>query len=464
MRRAILGSWYDMDMILVYQWGVWYDTDEQKENPNNKNFPDLRLAYNYVCRDEIVLSQFKAAGLLFTKGYIHPAPSPTTFTFGTETIYSPLYPCSYIRKHWPEIATISIKYGAEIEFDPDFSKDYKLDKEYKADGEVVEENFTEAIEPSEEFVWDWPNERLVVDVPEAKVVIGSLNEEFKFKDGVKIQNIELSQDIDLSFPFVCFALVSQDGKPIPCSEKLILSMVSTSKNTGVGTSPVLFKRPSAKIILPYMEGRKVRKVDFALETISVEDASESITISKKEPIFYCEIYIETIEKTIPISAFEMYTKNKRTRQGAIIFPKKLWFSPYFWWWFSIPKPAYYWFPVPKDWDRVSPLTCELYFVPQINKKVKHGRPGHYNVQFSVRFRDYKPGDTFEDAPSDTGEPVTVDITSNKRYKQTIKVSAHRISKDAEYIELVIQRPGKEDNYPAGVALQLVVIRYYAIKY
>jgi hypothetical protein len=82
------------------------------------------------------------------------------------------------------------------------------------------------------------------------------------------------------------------------------------------------------------------------------------------------------------------------------------------------------------------------------------------VQLFIRVRDYKPGDTFEDAPSDTGEPVTVDITPNKRYKQTIKVPAHRISKDAEYIELVIQRPGKEDNYPAGVVLQLVVIRYY----
>jgi hypothetical protein len=322
MRMATYGSWQDYDGIFFYIFitglhegdTMLYKNEDYLKAPlavSNKQ--SMWLGCQFAA-DEILLSQLKAAGQIFLNGYIKPAQHPTTFTFGKKYLFSD-FASRYLngnqgqineKDHYPAIRRTSTLYGARVAVDPSW------DGTVKTEGPIVEDEFKSSIQPSEQFVWDWPNGRLIIDTPQAKVAAGFLGKQVEFKDGVTVKNINRE--------FACIALVSQDGKPIVESDRIIFSAVNESCNTGFefkateapkqvpedmiigqpfeevlksvvdpGIAPVIVNRVACELTLPGANGRKAKMIDFALRNFKTEDADRGVVLRAEDPVFYCEI-------------------------------------------------------------------------------------------------------------------------------------------------------------------------------
>ena len=94
MRMAVYGSWQDWDGVFFY---IFINkTPEEGMIYKNEDFPTHMLGVSHaksawygshLATDEVMLSQFKAAGALFLNKYIKPAKNPTIFTFGKKAIF-----------------------------------------------------------------------------------------------------------------------------------------------------------------------------------------------------------------------------------------------------------------------------------------------------------------------------------------------------------------------------------------
>ena len=282
MRVATYASWQDADGVFFYHWVVATANDEY---PNLPLWNRKKRGAHDLSTDEIMLSQMRAASALFVNGYIKPAAKPTIFTFGKKAILDGKYGASWFSSpNYALYSRTAFLHGAQIVLDSN------LEGEVRIEGEVAGEEFIDFLAPSPQFKWDWKNGRFVIDTPEAKVVVGRLGKEWTFKDGVKVTN--LNRD------FVCFSLVSEDGKPLISSWKAILSVVSKSRNTGFvydpskkppivdeGTAPVIVDRVSAYVELPPIAGRTCKKIDFSLRVFKEENAENHVVISADEPVF-----------------------------------------------------------------------------------------------------------------------------------------------------------------------------------
>ena len=84
-----------------------------------------------------------------------------------------------------------------------------------------------------------------------------------------------------------------------------------------------------------------------------------------------------------------------------------------------------------------------------------------NVQFFIRPRTFKAGDTFVDASSMSGEPVKVS-KSNEVGDQIIAIPASRLDGGALWV-ISIQRQGSEETYTNDVILTAVSLSYVAVR-
>lgn len=297
MRLATYGCWQDWDGIFFY---VWSD-GVIKRIATDEDYLKWPLEYRgtgyqwhgiVFCNDEVLLSQMRLAGEVFKNGLIRPAPQPTVFTFGKDQLsdmawhYYGGYGSRYDFMH-----STSFARGARIRFDPDGPS--------RTDGPVVKELTGSSLRPSSEILWDWGHGRLVLDAPGVKAALGFLGGGASFGDttlrGVKPE-------------YVCFAVASTDGQPLPQCHEAVMSLVSTSDNTGFtfdpekmqnatsnpvghavvtwGTLPIQVVRPESEISLPWAQGMTATRLDFALRELSREIVKGPLGISSSEPVFY----------------------------------------------------------------------------------------------------------------------------------------------------------------------------------
>jgi hypothetical protein len=134
-------------------------------------------------RDEVMLSTTWAAGAAFRNFSIGTALNPTVFLFGGDAIFDPDWQGHGVGKDdWQKTARTAIKYGAELDFEPEspFTKRIMGSVQMAITEAVAQENG--------EIIWDWPNSRLIVDTPRAKIYAGISNDRrFTFRDGVMIE-------------------------------------------------------------------------------------------------------------------------------------------------------------------------------------------------------------------------------------------------------------------------------------
>ena len=220
--------------------------------------------------------------------------------FGGDAIYNPDWQGHGVgADDWQKTARTAIKYGAELDFEP------QLPFAKRIEGPTQDGDFTDAVVPGDgEIVWDWPNKRLIVDTARAKIYAGVLPDDRRltFHDGVTVEN--------LSRQWGFFVLASDTSKPIATSDRVFMSLMQTSDNSGfkidparlsadhrthvgwkraivsVGSLPVIINRISADVTLPYRAGRMLIKRDFDLKQIgSIMDARKQIRLSADEPVF-----------------------------------------------------------------------------------------------------------------------------------------------------------------------------------
>jgi hypothetical protein len=302
MRLATYGSWQDWDGIFFY---VWTDgvikriaTDEDHARQPLEYRAASHIWHGIVFgTDEVLLSQMRVAGEVFKRFLLRPAPHPTIFTFGKDRLTSMAwhYYGGY-GSYYDWIHRTSFVHGARIRFDPDDPSE--------TEGPIVKDEPTSPLRPSPEILWDWKRGRLVLDAPAVKAALGFLRGAADFGD-TKVSGITPD--------YACFAVVSTDGRPLEECREAVLSLVSTSDNTGFifdpekmaqapegtdrvgagvvswGQLPVDVVRPAAVLDLPWARGMTAIKRDFALREISLETLDGHLVIRAQEPVFVVEL-------------------------------------------------------------------------------------------------------------------------------------------------------------------------------
>ncbi|MCC7348931.1 MAG: hypothetical protein IT446_00045 [Phycisphaerales bacterium] len=155
------------------------------------------------------------------------------------------------------------------------------------------------------------------------LVAGFAPENFQFKSGEKLQDITLNIPdctpyVRKDERFVCFALCSQDDKPLADSSDIVAMAVSTSWNTGFkldpdkfdaemkithghgpksaanaivpGTKPVLVTRVGWTLDAPWLTGMTAERYDFSLKAYRTGKLDgPSLHVSAEEPLFFVEL-------------------------------------------------------------------------------------------------------------------------------------------------------------------------------
>lgn len=299
--QTVLGSWQNHGGYFYYGYPLRRHADDDKwyRGPLIYSNDDQWGASRGFGHDEVLASVAWATSAAFRNFGIAAAKNPTAFAFGRDAIFDPDWP-----DHgggadaWNMIARTAIKYGAELAFEPEAAYGERIL------GPVQDGDFQQAVASGGEIVWDWPNGRLIVDTPYAKIYAGKFPADGKlnFKDGVTVQN--------LSRPWGYFVLASDTSDPIATSDRVFLSLTQTSDNAGFridpsklsanprsvtgwrgavlseGSLPVEVKRLSADVTLPKRSDRQLLKRDFDLNQVgAVVSAAETIHVSEDEPVF-----------------------------------------------------------------------------------------------------------------------------------------------------------------------------------
>ena len=308
--HAICGSWSDLDGIFFYTWDYGFNYNEQTLPNEILRYPTPDHYWHGVVfyTDEIFLSQIFTAGLLFKNRILKPPDKPTIIHYGKDYLFN-------INQKWygilHEICPTMLVNGLQIRFDPNLP-------ETKIDGPIVKE-IKKFWKIDEVLHWDEEKGFLKLDLPSAKVAAGFLPPNLEFKDGVQLKGIcKLWLDPDdleppqegepgKYKPYYVFSMVSEDGQELEKTNRIWISLVSTSHNAGFvfdpsrietphgdgipkailsyGTKPVQVNRVGATIIIPFAKNWNYRKLDFSMKSFEQGIVKEKIAIVPTDPLF-----------------------------------------------------------------------------------------------------------------------------------------------------------------------------------
>jgi hypothetical protein len=320
---AMLASIQDFDVICWHTGNGLADANDssaystalQYSASENRN-PD-GLHYR---SDEVFQSAMHAAGEIFKNCLVKPAPRPTTYTFGSRSMYDPAtmdYGVSY-GNYGLTILPTTYRYGTRMICDPNSVDD-------KIDGPVITRGVYEPnpYRPNEEITFDYRKGCLLLDAPGTATYTGFFARyggPVKFRNGVVLDTVTVVNPPDMPYPigpdelYISFSLASRDGKPLCETNDAIMSLVSTSFNTGfkvderkikneymwqnnpgatinIGTTPVLVARAGARISAPAIAGMRYRMLDWNLKSIDegVIDTIGVFAIPADKPIYLIEL-------------------------------------------------------------------------------------------------------------------------------------------------------------------------------
>jgi hypothetical protein len=223
-RLAALASWQDWDAIFFHYWdgfvkkGRTFSDEDYLAGSLSYISPSHYWTAVYYEKDPALLSSMAIAGQMFIRGAISPAPHPLTYVLGAKSIFD------LGALGGADLARATYSQGARILFRPDSDSATTVVGAMSPD---VDAKPAGAVAMGEQVLWDWPNNRLIIDTPTAKAYVGSPHGNYRFHDGTVVGGFEGS--------FVAFGISSMDGKPIngkDASRKLYFTAVNDAKNTG----------------------------------------------------------------------------------------------------------------------------------------------------------------------------------------------------------------------------------------
>jgi len=353
MRLVSLASFNDWDVIVWHYFGP--APDATKEFPYSRAMDyssggvghPQGLHFQY---DEVQQSAMTVASNIFCNFLLKPASNPTVFIFGKDSYFNPAsleFGGSY-GKTKSKFMPTTYRYGSRILIDTTRKDDEIITfDEYKSrlagnkpnileksdskwsDGReknVVDSRIFEInpIRTTNEIEYDWQKGHLIFQAPGVVSYTGFLSQYGKsvnFKNGIVLSQVKIDNPKDIPYPvgsdenYLEFTLASCDGKPIEKSDKISISLVSTSFNSGFkldtskikrefqwgvpentgmtisnGRLPVLVARVEATLLVPMLNGMKFRMLDWHLRTIKAGTINNGILeIPGNLPVFMIEL-------------------------------------------------------------------------------------------------------------------------------------------------------------------------------
>lgn len=354
---ATLGCIQDWDVINWHTFGP--GADSTRDEPYTRALEVGHSLDLHFGGDEVQQSGMLAAGHIFRDFLVKPAADPTLFVFGRKMLYHPDsmdYAGSYGAIGDSFVPT-TYRHGMRLLIDPTVEdnpdhplferkrqveygdapddeerakqleqvrKEY-LAKGYMTIGPVVRPRIFEPcpIRPTDEIAYDWHHGNLQLDSAAAASFVGFYGalqhpeDGVRFeKAGVTLRDVSVRNPDGIAYPveederYIGFSLTSTDGMPLSECDNAIVSLVSTSFNTGFeldtgeskvkefagaqvakgGDLPVLVARVAGTIECAAIDGMTYRMVDFEqreLATGMVED--ESLAIPADQPVWFIEL-------------------------------------------------------------------------------------------------------------------------------------------------------------------------------
>ena len=258
--------------------------------------------------DEVLLASMRIAGEMFKQGAIPPMPKPVEVTVGANDLLG--------ARSW--LGDLTLPYPAEAaqpyprayamaatDFVSGCRYRYRLDVPKTQVTTPFIAAAPRQLEPSPGVAYDFDKGTLTFDLPTAKVVVGFAPAGHTFSDGVQLGAVNR--------PFVCFGLVSTDGKPLSTTKSAVLVACSTGENramrttdkpedrkpksaskhsrtvTSWGFGPADLQRVGTTVQL----GRDWRWTlrDFALRKLRQGDGA-TLRLGEKDPLFWAELTVE----------------------------------------------------------------------------------------------------------------------------------------------------------------------------
>lgn len=268
---AVLADWQDFDIV---DWhGSWFGGKSNEEllaqgvqPPGTSHYWDaVHLEF-----DPVMTSAIAMAGRLYLAGVIGTAEDPCVYTLGPSAVYG--------KSCWNGIGDAdasrrTFTRGTKLRFDPEQKEPLLVDGRPP----VAVPEPAGPVKTGRYVTWDWPNGRLVVDAPQAKVYIGPTVDSFAFSDGIVISGFDT--------PWIAFSLISRDGRPLAESAgSAWASAVFDARNTGFdydetvaggpveqakavksrGHAPVVVTPVSYAVSFPRQTDLRYTAYDFAL--------------------------------------------------------------------------------------------------------------------------------------------------------------------------------------------------------
>ncbi|MBS3733713.1 MAG: beta-galactosidase [Phycisphaerae bacterium] len=355
MLMASLGSIQDWDIINWHSYGP--GPDSTRDAPHTRALEVGHSGNLHYGGDEVQLSAMRAASEIFCNEHLAPAPTPTKFVYGKPMLLaseSMDYSGSYGEIGRAMLPT-TYRYGMRLEIDPTLSErpDDPLfeqarqarhgeaaDAEQKAEQrKSIYEDFRKngymvigpyykprvfepnPITPTEQISYDWRQGFCRFDAPGAAMFTGfsgrlrDANATLTFDAaGVALSDVAVHNPDGMPYPvtadegYVTFALASRDDQPLAETRRAVLSLVSTSFNTGfglemskdpseyfgakvakgkAGTLPVLVARVSGTVRGEAIDGMDWTFYDYEMNVLDRGRVSDGVLrIPADKPVFY----------------------------------------------------------------------------------------------------------------------------------------------------------------------------------
>ncbi len=319
---AKIGAIQDWDAICWHYWGHPRDTLDtlpfaQPLDYSNQNH--FTQGYHYQF-DEVLQSSMSMAALIFKQGLLKPAPKPTLFIFGRNSLYD--WNMTEYGKTGEMFLPTVYRYGMRLLIDTSRAEDAIIGPR------IINRGVYEScpIVPTDEISHDWQKGTLVFDAPGVKSFVGFLanyGKQVLFKGNFVLSNVTINNPQHMPYPvtqaekYISFSIATADEKPLETTKKAYISLVSTSFNSNFsidtaswlktpfnpsrewnmdpnsfnpGSLPVLVARVGATITSPSLASMRYRYLDWHFKEIGKGViTNNTLTIPSKKPIFLIEL-------------------------------------------------------------------------------------------------------------------------------------------------------------------------------
>lgn len=341
MRMAALGAIQDWDIICWHSYGP--GPDSAKEHPHVRALEVGTEMNLHFGGDEVQLSSMKAASEIFRNFHLKPAQNPTHFIFGRSALCDPesMNTAESYGLAGMRMAPTAYRYGTRVTVDPtleerpdaevfhgeDGEPDPELFEQFKRDGYLVNGPTVDPrafkpnpVNPTGQISYDWRRGSLTFDAPGAVMFTGFYGRladpkaGVKFSNGVTLHGIRVHNPEGMPYPveegerYITFALASTDGRPLAECGNAVLSLVSTSFNTGFrldednprtmhgtevadpGHLPVLVARVEGRIESSAIDGMEYTFYDYEMREIRQGVVRDGVlNISADDEVFFVEL-------------------------------------------------------------------------------------------------------------------------------------------------------------------------------